>query len=183
LKHFLGNGFVMLESCLKKCPERVMALLKKLQGTTRYLHSLCCQSKAIKDNSIIAQIPLIRQTIENLVYRVKAALAANKCNSAFWMGNLKNKDLHGEEILSQLSQVVSEVSNGATNSTGEDVIPDDDSEEEDSLEDAMLELHGGEGTSKHDSTDRGDNDDDEMLDDEEREKRKSDIFSKQKKSN
>ena len=36
------------------------------------------------------------------MYRVKAMLALNKCHTAFWMGVLKNRDLHGEEILSQV---------------------------------------------------------------------------------
>ena len=28
-------------------------------------------------------------------------LAVNHCHSAFWLGNLKNRDIHGNEILSQ----------------------------------------------------------------------------------
>ena len=32
-------------------------------------------------------------------------LAANNCVDSFWMGNLKNRDLQGEEILSQASSV------------------------------------------------------------------------------
>lgn len=47
-------------------------------------------------------IPPLRETIAQLVYKVKAALAANNCSSGFWAGNLKNKDLNGEEILSQV---------------------------------------------------------------------------------
>lgn len=32
---------------------------------------------------------------------MKMMLAVNKCEDAFWLGNLKNRDLKGEEILSQ----------------------------------------------------------------------------------
>ena len=28
-------------------------------------------------------------------------LTLNKCHEAFWLGNLKNRDLHGQEISSQ----------------------------------------------------------------------------------
>lgn len=35
-------------------------------------------------------------------------LALNKCHNAFWMGILKNRDIHGEEILSQRSNRESE---------------------------------------------------------------------------
>lgn len=45
----------------------------------------------------------MKKSLEMLVYRVKAMLAMNKCSGAFWMGNLKNRDLHGEELLSQVS--------------------------------------------------------------------------------
>ena len=30
-------------------------------------------------------------------------LAYNNCDSAFWLGNLKNRDLRGNEILSQVA--------------------------------------------------------------------------------
>lgn len=47
-------------------------------------------------------MPQVREANTELVYKVKAALAANKCSSVFWVGNLKNKDLQGDEILSQV---------------------------------------------------------------------------------
>ena len=31
-------------------------------------------------------------------------MAANNCGDAFWLGNLKNRDLEGEEILSQVEE-------------------------------------------------------------------------------
>ena len=31
----------------------------------------------------------------------QAMLTLNKCHEAFWLGNLKNRDLHGQEISSQ----------------------------------------------------------------------------------
>lgn len=30
-------------------------------------------------------------------------LTLNKCHEAFWLGNLKNRDIHGQEIMSQQS--------------------------------------------------------------------------------
>lgn len=56
-------------------------------------------------------VPAMRSTLEALIYRVKAALVANNCSSAFWMGNLRNKNIHGEEILSQVSLFVSIILN------------------------------------------------------------------------
>lgn len=77
----------------------------------------------IKNTAIIVQIPLLRETIAQLVYKVKGALAANKCSSAFWMGNLKNKNIYGVEILSQTTSI-----------TGSNLTADDDNGDEDDEE-------------------------------------------------
>lgn len=79
----------------------------------------------IKNTAIIVQVPLLRETIAQLVYKVKGALAANKCSSAFWMGNLKNKNIYGEEILSQTTSI-----------TGSNVTADGDGDDGDNDEEA-----------------------------------------------
>ncbi|XP_058055359.1 Fanconi anemia group D2 protein homolog, partial [Anopheles bellator] len=108
IKLFLKSGLPVLESILRSSAERASALLAKLQTTTRYLHSVCCQAKvsgkgstASADAGAVAQIPCVRECLEQLVYRVKAALVANRCSAVFWMGNLKNKDTLGDLIVSQ----------------------------------------------------------------------------------
>lgn len=58
--------------------------------------------QAVKDTAIITMIPSLRETLTQLVYKVQAALAANKCSAVFWTGTLKNKDINGDEILSQV---------------------------------------------------------------------------------
>lgn len=123
LKLFLQDGMPAVEKSLKGNADRVKALLKSVQGTTRFLHRLCCQSKSVKNAAIIPLIPGLRQVVESFNYAVKAALVANKCLSAFLLGNLKNNDLEGEEIL---SQVVS-LTNDTDGEDGEQsVFPADD---------------------------------------------------------
>lgn len=102
LKLFLQNGIPMVESSFKSHTDRVIHLLKSVQGTTRFLHKLCCQSKSVKNSAVIALIPDLRQSLERFNYCVKAALVANKCSSSFLLGNLKNNDMQGEAILSQV---------------------------------------------------------------------------------
>jgi Fanconi anaemia protein FancD2 nuclease len=127
----------MLESCIKKNTERIVQLLKIMQNTTHFLHRLVCQSKVTEDLAIIRQIPKIRQVVEANIYRVKAALAANKLSSAFYIGSLQNRDVHG------------------------DVIPDQTYDEE--LEEEMLAIHAGDGSANNESAKfrRTDNDDDD----------------------
>lgn len=94
----------------------------------------------IKNSAIIVQIPLLRETIAQLVYKVKGALAANKCSTAFWIGNLKNKNIYGEEILSQTTSIT-----GSNLSADDDENNDGDCDEEE--ENDLLENSNGSGGS------------------------------------
>lgn len=129
LKIFLNSGIPILEIMLRSKALEVLEIFKMMQTTTRFLHHLCCYSKLTKDCSLIAYVPQFKLTLETFVYRVKAALVANNCSAAFWMGNLKNRDLHGDDILSQ-SSTVSENSNGEN--SDEELPEDDDDDNEES---------------------------------------------------
>ena len=78
-------------------------LIKNLQQATRFLQTICSHSKINQDVSLANNVPLLKKSLEVLVFRVKAMLAANDCLDAFVLGNLKNRDIHGEEILSQVT--------------------------------------------------------------------------------
>lgn len=123
LNIFLSHGIPILEIMLRSKPNEVVEIFKMMQNCTRYLHTLCCYSKLKKEKGLMAFVPKFRMTLETLVYRVKATLVANNCTVAFWMGNLRNKDLQGEEILSQ-STVVTEYNDNHS----EEELPADESE-------------------------------------------------------
>ncbi|XP_065077562.1 Fanconi anemia group D2 protein homolog [Ochlerotatus camptorhynchus] len=125
LKLFQQSGLKTLEDVLKVSADRVSHLLSSLQHGTRYLHNICCHTKNIKDNSLAAQIPFIRETVETLIYSVKALLAANDCASVFWMGNLKNKDLKGDLIISQNDEAENDLEQESEESDIEDFLSDD----------------------------------------------------------
>uniref|UniRef100_A0A8D0BLI9 FA complementation group D2 n=1 Tax=Salvator merianae TaxID=96440 RepID=A0A8D0BLI9_SALMN len=91
----------VLSVCLKA---DVQSLLKTLQLSTRQLHHMCGHSKIHQDTGLTSHVPLLKKTLELFVYRVKAMLAFNHCQEAFWVGDLKNRDLQGEEIPSQAYQ-------------------------------------------------------------------------------
>ncbi|SPP83080.1 Fanconi anemia group D2 protein homolog [Drosophila guanche] len=108
LKLLLLRGMSVLETIVRDDPERITKFLQELQKVTRFLHQLCCHSKSIKNTAIISYIPSLRETIETLVFRVKALLAANNCHSAFHMGNMINRDLHGDSIITPVGSFISE---------------------------------------------------------------------------
>ncbi|XP_061195193.1 Fanconi anemia group D2 protein-like [Saccostrea echinata] len=102
---FLRQGMPLLDTMFRSNREDVQGLLKNLQVSTRVLHHMCGHSKIMKDIALTNQVPFLKKCLEAFVYRVKAMLTVNRCLEAFWLGNLKNRDLHGEEILSQASTV------------------------------------------------------------------------------
>ncbi|XP_077678679.1 Fanconi anemia group D2 protein isoform X1 [Eretmochelys imbricata] len=138
---FLKLAMPLLDYSFKKHREDVQSLLKTLQLSTRQLHHMCGHSKIHQDLGLTNHVPLLKKSLEQFVYRVKAMLAFNHCQEAFWVGILKNRDLQGEEILSQDSE---------ENDPGEGVsqLPREDPAEEEG------DISGSEDGSEH-------NDDDE----------------------
>ncbi|XP_018430828.1 PREDICTED: Fanconi anemia group D2 protein [Nanorana parkeri] len=104
METFLKVGMPLLDCSFKKHKDIVQNLLKILQMCTRQLHHMCGHSKIHRDAGLTTHVPLLKKTLEMFVYRVKAMLTLNHCQEAFWLGNLKNRDLQGEEILSQTAQ-------------------------------------------------------------------------------
>ncbi|KAJ9576903.1 hypothetical protein L9F63_006521 [Diploptera punctata] len=146
LKMFLSDGMPVLETLLRSKREDVPGMLKVLQVTTRYLHALCVSTKKEKLSGLTAYVPVVRKTLETLIFRVKAMLVANNCTDAFWMGNLKNKTIRGDEILSQDSASTEDQNDGE-----EDELPEDEHSDAD-LDDI---------SKKDDEDEQNDDDDDD----------------------
>lgn len=52
---------------------------------------LCSQIR--QDTALTNHVPALKKNLEQFVYRVKAMLTLNQCQEAFWLGNLKNRNL------------------------------------------------------------------------------------------
>uniref|UniRef100_A0A803TXF0 FA complementation group D2 n=1 Tax=Anolis carolinensis TaxID=28377 RepID=A0A803TXF0_ANOCA len=90
---FLKHGMPLLDYSFKKHREDVQSLLKTFQLSTRQLHHMCGHSKIHQDTGLTSHVPFLKKSLELFVYRVKAMLALNHCQEAFWVGVLKNRDL------------------------------------------------------------------------------------------
>ncbi|XP_027440652.2 Fanconi anemia group D2 protein isoform X2 [Zalophus californianus] len=136
---FLKQCMPLLDFSFRKHREDVLSLLETFQLDTRLLHHLCGHSKIHQDTRLTKHVPLLKKTLELLVCRVKAMLIFNNCREAFWLGNLKNRDLQGEEIKSQNSEeseddTASQVSKSKATEDGEEVEVSDGETEQDSDE-------------------------------------------------
>lgn len=58
--------------------------------------------KNLKDRRLSKKIPTIKKVLETSLLRIKQMLEAKNCHSAFWVGNLKHRDLDGKELCSQV---------------------------------------------------------------------------------
>ncbi|XP_064631858.1 Fanconi anemia group D2 protein-like [Lineus longissimus] len=150
---FLRNGMPLLDSVFKTHCADVQGLLKNLQLSTRTLHHICSHSKTVKDVSLTNQVPAMKRCLEAFVYRVKAMLTVNNCSEAFWVGNLKNRDLQGEEILSQSVSNADE-NEGTMNDVSEGELEDDDEESETEMETDDGQNKGA-ATTRTDDSDSG----------------------------
>ncbi|XP_076870482.1 Fanconi anemia group D2 protein [Brachyhypopomus gauderio] len=135
LESFLKLGMPLLDYSFKKHKEDVQGLLKTFQLSTRQLHHMCGHSKIRQDMGLTNHVPALKKGLEQFVYRVKAMLTLNQCQEAFWLGNLKNRNLKGEEILSQRSAESDEEDEESSH------VPEEENEEEESDGDGKKNAH------------------------------------------
>ena len=80
-----------------------------------------------KDVALSNNVPMLKKALESFVFRVKQMLALHNAVNAFWLGNLKQRDIQGKELSSQI--MIEE----------EDVTEATDQEEEESDVDDLAE--------------------------------------------
>ncbi|KAL8611263.1 hypothetical protein ACOMHN_013694 [Nucella lapillus] len=145
---FLLRGMPVLDATFTSHSADVNSILRSLQQSTRILQNMCAHAKRTQDVAQVNQVPVLKRALERLVLRVKHMLSVNNCQRAFWVGNLKNKTLKGEEILSQAQSQES-----TTNNEEEDTMPEDDDDSEVEMDSTgnASEESGGEGGSISDT--------------------------------
>ncbi|XP_067089997.1 Fanconi anemia group D2 protein [Osmerus mordax] len=153
LEAFLRLGMPLLDFSFKKHKEDAQSLLKTFQLSTRQLHHMCGHSKICQATALTNHVPALKKSLEQFVYRVKATLTLNHCQEAFWLGNLKNRDLKGEEILSQRAQ------------ESEEEEEDDEQLPQDQSDDEAQEKEAERTTKNKRKVDVNEEDDDDVTDD------------------
>ncbi|CAH8654863.1 unnamed protein product [Heterobilharzia americana] len=97
-QRLLKGAMPLLSSLFRHRGVEVTTFLKNTQQLTRFLQRICNHAKAYRDSQLTNQIPATRRCLETFVYKVKIMLSQNHCLEAFWLGTLKNRDLHGVEL-------------------------------------------------------------------------------------
>lgn len=133
---FLKLGMPILDLMFRSHKDDIHGLLKNLQQSTRSLQHFCGHSKVTKDLSLTNYVPAVKKCLETFVFRVKAMLALNKCHEAFWLGNLKNRDIHGEVVSSQQSTETEETKGEEEDDDNEEEMEEDDDDDEEDAEES-----------------------------------------------
>ena len=87
-----------LESQLVESRDAVVLTVRELQKVTKVLQVVAAESKTRKDLAIASRVPALKRALEKFVWRCKMMF---KDEPSFWMGNLKHKNLPGDQVCSQ----------------------------------------------------------------------------------
>ncbi|XP_039275452.1 Fanconi anemia group D2 protein isoform X2 [Nilaparvata lugens] len=159
LRLFLNNGMTVCNYMFKTESNDVSAVLKKLQVTTRYLHTVLNYVKVSKVAGFQQYLPAARSVMESIILQVKNTIVLNNCTDAFYLGSVKNRDLKGQEILSQVDDD-DEIS--TIGKTGEQ--EEEDEEEDDNGNDDNEDNEAEEAEEEEEGQKSEDNEDDRISD-------------------
>lgn len=95
---FLGPCWTYLKKVLSETPNEVIIAIKIVQRSTRQMQSLCAHAKVTRDSALLPYVPKVKKQLEQMIYLIRETLKKEGVEDAFWMGNLKNRYLNGEEV-------------------------------------------------------------------------------------
>ncbi|CAD7695256.1 unnamed protein product [Ostreobium quekettii] len=79
-----------------------VSLVKEMQKATKVVQALCSEAKSRKAMNLTTKVPAVKRVLERFIFVIKAFFHKVNRPEAFWMGNLKHKNLQGQQIASQI---------------------------------------------------------------------------------
>jgi len=98
---FSGKMIPCLRERLNTHRQESLQLIKDFQHSTRVLQHICAHVKGRKGSKQTFLVPSLKRALETVIFSVKGLLESNDASSAFWIGNLKHRDLQGDVVASQ----------------------------------------------------------------------------------
>lgn len=131
---YSAQGIKLIKETIVLHTSEVVVVIKLMQKLTRLCNQLCVHSKVIQDKTVIKQIPEYRALAEKLINEMASALAANNLLPQVWeVAQLKNKNIYGEEVLSQNFSIknkqITEYSLNNSESYNDEDMPDKEDSE------------------------------------------------------
>eukprot|EP00731_Ephydatia_muelleri_P027407 Em0019g280a len=104
IEALLKFGMPVIDVEFRPHKDEVLTLLRTLQKSTRCFQNFCGHSKVQRDTTLTNHVPKLKKSLEMFMFKVMEMLVHHDCQEAFSVGNLRNRDLQGQEILSQVSK-------------------------------------------------------------------------------
>ncbi|XP_075238218.1 fancd2 [Lycorma delicatula] len=101
LRLIKSNAIATFEDVFVDCHYDASLSMKKMQVTTRFLQSVCNHTKVTRDASMQHYLPLVRALMESVLFDIRHIFLKFGCMEAWFLGNMKHRNMKGEEILSQ----------------------------------------------------------------------------------
>lgn len=103
IDHFTKYSIPYFTRIFKTHSNEIVSIFKDFQTSTRVLQILCSHVKVLKEVQLSSYVPPLKKALEVVIYQVKMLLTENRIpSSAFFMGALKHRDIHGAEVSSQV---------------------------------------------------------------------------------
>ena len=128
----------LIEKNFSKNKTDKVNMIRRLQKATRFLHRVCNEVKLTQNVGMSRHVPGLKKCLDDLIYRVKAMCAANNAGELFELGKLKNRNIRGEEILSQLDDSDVEYEEEEEEEEGEEEEEDENDEDRSEGEDEFV---------------------------------------------
>ena len=119
----------LIEKDFSKNKTDKVNMIRRLQKATRFLQRICIEVKMKQSVMLLTHVPALKKCLEELIYRVQAMCAANNAAELFEVGKLKNRNIRGEEILSQFEDSDIEEEEGEDEEEGVEEEGEDEDDE------------------------------------------------------
>ncbi|CAG8441668.1 4041_t:CDS:10 [Acaulospora colombiana] len=98
---FLKKMLPLMDKNFSTYREEIISIIGTFQKSTRRLQALCNHVKVHKESQLAAMVPLVKRSLEIVIFQVKAMIQNNGCPpETFFLGELKHRDIEGQEITS-----------------------------------------------------------------------------------
>ncbi|CAG8500289.1 20390_t:CDS:10, partial [Cetraspora pellucida] len=96
---FIKQMLPLMDKHFNSYRDEVLNIFKIFQMSTRNLQALCNHVKVNKESQLSAMVPLVKKSLEIVIFQVKALIQHNGLPlSTFFLGELKHRDIDGREV-------------------------------------------------------------------------------------
>jgi hypothetical protein len=97
---------IQLQADDKEALKRLRVLVRKVQGGTRVMQTMCACAKSSGEKALLTLVPSVKKALQKFVLEVKRMMNSLGLSDAVVIGALKHKDMDGNELGSQVTYMV-----------------------------------------------------------------------------